>query len=251
MQAYGPGFARLYNTKWHGFAEQVAPLIETFFAAASMGRENKSILDLCCGTGQLARHFLEKGYRVTGLDLSEHMLHYAIENARSYVESGQANFVRGEASRFVFEERFGLVISSYDALNHLENEQALRSCFECVHAVCDTCFVFDLNTRTGLNRWNRVNIDDSSEDTFVITRGHYDGEGDKAWNTVTGFVRLPNGVYERCDETAFNFVFDLDAVKNTLLELGWKSVHFARIEELNTPISEPENEQRVWIVASK
>jgi SAM-dependent methyltransferase len=251
MQAYGKGFAKVYNLRWFSFAKQVAPLILGFYAATPIGQENKTVLDLCCGTGHLAVHFLEKGYRVVGLDLSDHMLHYARENARRYIETGLATFIQGDASNFTLDERFGLVVSTYDALNHLENEQVLRRCFQCVYAVCDGYFIFDLNTRRGLNHWNSIQVDDGGEDILIINRGIYDGQSEKAWTKITAFLRLPNGLYERVDETVFNTVFEMERVKDALLEVGWKKAYFARIQDLKTPLDEPEKEGRVFIVASK
>lgn len=115
MQAYGQGFARVYNLRWSDFARQVAPLILDFCESTPIGQKHRTVLDLCCGTGHLAVYFLEKGFRVVGLDLSEHMLHYARENARYYIDSGQAAFVQGDASNFTLDERFGFVVSTYDS----------------------------------------------------------------------------------------------------------------------------------------
>jgi SAM-dependent methyltransferase len=251
MQAYSEGFARAYNLRWSGFASQVAPLILDFYADIAPGREHKAVLDLCCGTGQMAVHFLEKGYRVVGLDLSDHMLHFARENALQYVEAGQAVFMQGDASNFTLDERFGLVVSTFDALNHLGNEQELRGCFECVYAVSTGYFIFDLNTRRGLRRWNSIQVDDSDENALIIIRGVYDGISDKAWTKISGFLQLPDGLYQRFDETAFNTVFDMEKVKDALLDVGWKNAYFARIQDLKTPLDEPELEGRVFIVASK
>lgn len=251
MQAYSQGFARVYNLRWSGFATQVAPLILDFYATTPIGQENKSVLDLCCGTGHLAVHFLEKGYKVVGIDLSEHMLTYAKENAHQYIETGQAKFIQGDASDFTLDERFGLVVSTFDALNHLENEQTLSKCFHCVHTISNGYFIFDLNTRSGLRRWNNIQVDESSEDALIITRGIYDDKSDKAWTRINGFIRMPNGLYERFEEIAFNTLFEMEKVKQALLETGWKNVYFARIQDLKTPLAEPEKEGRVFIVASK
>ncbi|MBE0697995.1 MAG: class I SAM-dependent methyltransferase, partial [Anaerolineaceae bacterium] len=68
MQAYGSSFARVYNLRWTAFSTQVAPRIRTYYESTPFGRENQHMLDLCCGTGQLALHFLDHGYQVTGLD---------------------------------------------------------------------------------------------------------------------------------------------------------------------------------------
>ena len=52
-----------------------------------------------------------------------------------------------------------------------------------------------------------------------------------------GFVRMPNGLYERFEETVFNTVFEMERVKKALLDVGWKNVYFARIQDLKTPSS--------------
>ena len=249
MQAYNCGFARIYNQKWVGFAQHVAPKILDFYANIELSRHHKSVLDLCCGTGQLAHFFLENGYRVTGIDLSKHMLKYAIENTAQYIESGQACFIEGDASCFQLQERFGLVVSTFDALNHLHDIHALKSCFECVRSVCDGIFVFDLNTRHGLNRWNSFFIDESREDMLIITQGIYDGISDKAWTRINGFIQVKDGLYQRFEETSFNTAFNLTEVKSLLLDVGWKAVYFARLEDLNTSISDPENENRIFVIA--
>jgi predicted TPR repeat methyltransferase len=97
---------------------------------------------------------LERGYRVSGLDLSEAMLDHARTNASMFVQAGQAHFVQADASAFTLDERFGLVVSTYDALNHLASLEALQRCFASVYAVTQDggTFVFDLNTRVGLKR---------------------------------------------------------------------------------------------------
>jgi SAM-dependent methyltransferase len=253
MQAYGQGFARVYNSRWSGFAQRVAPLIHDFYAATPIGQRSKTVLDLCCGTGQLAAYFLTNGFRVVGIDLSEQMLVYAKENARRYLESGQARFQHGDVSDFRLDECFGLVVSTFDSLNHLDSEFALERCFQCVRAVSEGYFIFDLNTRTGLRRWNGIQVDDSCEDALIINRGIYDGQGERAWTKITGFARGSDGSYERFDETAFNTAFELEKVKNLLLDVGWKRIWFARVEDLQSPltVTEAEKEPRAFVVASE
>jgi len=45
--------------------------------AERLVRTSGNVLDLCCGTGLLAKHALEGGLSVTGVDLSPHMLDVA------------------------------------------------------------------------------------------------------------------------------------------------------------------------------
>jgi SAM-dependent methyltransferase len=252
MQAYSNKvFARVYSARCSGLARRLAPLICDFYERTEVAEGSKSILDLGCGTGQLILYFLSRGYKAVGIDLSEHMLSVAEENACQYVQSGHARFVQADASDFTLDERFGLVVSTDDALNHLEDEQSLQRCFQCVRAVNDGYFIFDLNTRRGLRQCNNILLDDSTEDTVLINRGIYDGNGSRAWTSFTGFLRTPSGLYERFDETLFNTIFQMEAVKNMLLESGWSEVRFCRIWDLGSSLlpCESENEGRVLIVA--
>ena len=121
MQAYNQSFARVYDLRWTGFARQIAPLILDFYSTTAVGQKNKTVLDLCCGTGQLALLFLEKGFRIVGIDLSKPMLFFAEGNARKYIESGQARFIQGDASDFSLDEKFGLVVSTSRMKINFEN----------------------------------------------------------------------------------------------------------------------------------
>jgi SAM-dependent methyltransferase len=250
MQAYGAGFARVYNQLWTGFARDIAPCIFDYYSRQEIASENRSVLDLRCGTGQLSLYFLEHGYRVTGLDLSEAMISFAKINAHPFVEAGQAHFVQANAADFALDETYGLVVSTFDALNHLPDLDTLRGCFQSVHNVSAQGgkFIFDLNTREGLKRWNHINIQENDE-MLVVNRGIYSG-GDKAYVRINGFIRDEDGRYSRFEETVYNVAFDLAHVRDLLLNTGWQDAHFARIDDLAVPLEEPEREGRIFVVVS-
>ena len=252
MQAYGPAFARAYNEKWSFFAQRIAPIIRAFYESTPAGQAHRSLLDVCCGSGQLAGHFLEHDYRVTGLDLSEGMLRHARENNTPYVESGQARFLCADAAAFTLDSQFGLVVSTFDALNHLPDKEALCGCFASVYPLLlpGGFFIFDLNTRAGLARWNEINVRDMP-DSLIINRGIYDEQGDRAWVRITGFMRTESGLYERFEETAYNTAFDLAWVRDALLQAGWRSVYVCRGDNLHAPVADPEAEERAFFVAQK
>jgi hypothetical protein len=86
---------------------------------------------------------------------------------------------------------------------------------------------------------------------LIITRGIYDGHADRAWTRISGFVKKEDGSFARFDETAFNTVFDLIKVRDEVLRAGWVKAYFARVQNLTDPIDEPEQEGRVFIVASR
>ncbi|MEH2088172.1 class I SAM-dependent methyltransferase [Nostoc sp.] len=73
-------YARIYNERNGQSLCEMAlqPLEKLLLPHLSPGAH---ILDLCCGTGQLAQQLNLKGYKVTGIDISEGMLDYAQKNA--------------------------------------------------------------------------------------------------------------------------------------------------------------------------
>jgi SAM-dependent methyltransferase len=252
VQAYNPAFARIYNARWASFALNAAPRLRAFYESTSPGENNRDLLDLCCGTGQLALHFLDNGYRVTGLDLSDAMLDYARQNAAPYLLAGQARFVQGDAAHFEFDERFGLVLSTFDALNHLPGWDALKGCFLSVFSVLTPggIFIFDLNTPLGLRRWTGISVEDSPE-LMLVTRSLFDEVTGRAFTRISGFVQAENDLYERFEETAYEVPFELEEVKQALMETGFLNVCFAKLQDLSVPLSNPEQESRVFIIAEK
>ena len=250
MQAYSPAFARVYNLKWPRFAHSIAPYLLDFYGNFPTRQRQLPILDLCCGTGQLATHFLEKGYSVVGIDLSEPMLAYARENNQQFLQTGQVSFIQADASDFTLPQQFGLVVSTYDALNHLASEADLYKCFDCVSKVNSDAFVFDLNTRTGLAHWNNISVEEF-DDIVLITRGLFDPSNPRAWTNISGFILESDGKYSRFSESVFSLVLEMEKVRQALLSAGWRQVHFAKIQDINTPLSDPEKEPRVFVVARK
>jgi ubiquinone/menaquinone biosynthesis C-methylase UbiE len=252
-QSYGPLMSRVYNQKSINIALYAAHLVEAFYKATLIGQHNKSVFDLCCGTGQLALHFLKQGYRVTGLDLSRDMLHYAEENCHDYVNTSQACFIHGNATNFILYDQFGLVVSTYDALNHLESFDALQSCLASVFRIMANggYFIFDMNTRLGLqNNWNDATVQEE-EGIFALTQATYDSQSDRGYCSTIGFIRNEEGLYERFCHVNINTVFDMVAVQKALLAAGWSEAYCAHWKDLRTPINNPEEEQRVVFVARR
>jgi SAM-dependent methyltransferase len=252
MQAYTSHFANVYNQKWAGFAIQFAPRILDYYRRAPISQQNQTLLDVCCGTGQLATYFLEQGYHVIGIDSSEGMLQHAAANNTTYVQTGQARFIQADATAFILDTQVELAVSTFDALNHLEDEAALRRCFGCVFAALREggVFIFDLNTRAGLRQWNSISVEDT-EDALIVNRGFYDEQANRAAVRISGFLRSADGSYERFEEMAYETAFDLSMVRGDLLQAGWHEVYFARGQDLATPVAEPENERRICVVARK
>lgn len=252
-EVYGKIFAYVYNKKWTDFIEKTGPSILNFYSNQSVSKKNKRILDLCCGTGQLASIFLKKGYNVTGIDLSENMLYYAKENNKKYVKKSKAEFIKGNASDFSLNKKYGLVVSTYDSLNHLEDEKSLKKCFQLVYKVLSKggFFIFDLNTLVGIKKnWRKTSFIDDQEMTIKI-KGSFNEKENRGSTSISGFVRKKDGSYERFTEVIFNKCFEMYKVKKLLNKAKFEEIYFAKVDDLSKPIENPEEENRVFIIAKK
>jgi len=248
--AYGRVYAGVYDQKWTDFAVRAAPRLYEYATSLTSGGEHRTVLDIGCGTGNVLLYFLDKGYEGTGLDLSPHMLEHARRNCSTHVEQGRARFFEADATSFTVDSPSDVALATFDMYNHLPDYQHLELALAAARRAVSSggVFLFDLVTRRGMYRWNIIEVDDS-EGSLVISRGIYDGQGEKAHYRHTGFVERSDGLYERFDETGSMSVYDLEQVRQALIGAGWSFVHFARPDALESPLDAPENENRVFVVA--
>jgi len=131
-------FAWLYNQEFTIFSENIFPLLKDI--AQERLPDGARVLDLCCGTGQLARVLIENGYRVTGIDGSSKMLDFAKNNAPS------AEFITDDARTFQLPPVYDAVFATFDSLNHIMNLEELKQTFNNVERclIKGGIFIFDM-----------------------------------------------------------------------------------------------------------
>ena len=142
--------AWVYNRYWGGrFLQTSLAALENLVLAHLP--ENATVLDVCCGTGQLAQSLLKRGFKVTGIDGSREMLKYARHNAPG------GTFILDDARTFTLSSAFHLAVSMFDSLNHVLSLRELTDVFANVRsALLDGgFFLFDLITEKGYQtNWN-------------------------------------------------------------------------------------------------
>ena len=82
--------------------------------------QGSSILDLCCGHGRHAIPLAQRGYMVTGLDLSEVFLREAEKEALA--KAVHVDFLHADMRNIPFENEFDAVINIFTAFGYLENQ---------------------------------------------------------------------------------------------------------------------------------
>lgn len=96
------------------------------FAAEAPGR----VLELACGTGRISIPIAEAGGRITGLDLSEHMLARCRQKLRNLPQEvrDRIHLVQSSMTDFSLDDSFDLVIAPFHAFQHLIDVEDQLAC---------------------------------------------------------------------------------------------------------------------------
>ena len=105
----------------------------------------KNILNLGCGTGKHDFIFSEKGYDVTGVDMSAGMIELAKEGAKERNLQGNLNFLEGDIRQIRLESQFDVVLALFHVMSYQTSNKDLLSAFETAytHLKPGGIFIFD------------------------------------------------------------------------------------------------------------
>ncbi|MFQ5616033.1 MAG: class I SAM-dependent methyltransferase [Anaerolineales bacterium] len=213
-------FAWVYNQHWGGFAPLVLPTLKEL--VLDQLPEGARILDVCCGTGQLAQLLTGQGFQVTGVDGSEEMLHFARQNASA------AAFILADARDFDAGTGFDAALSTFDSLNHVMSIEDLTGVFRNVRAALADggVFVFDLNMDNSFqDRWQgSFGI---VEDAYVVVmRNKYNARRMTGYAFVTMLFQDESNPtsWTRTDLTLTQRNYSEEEVRAALMTAGFAGV---------------------------
>lgn len=178
--------------------------------------EGARLLDLCCGTGQLAAALAHRGYALTGVDNSEQMLRYARRNAPA------VEFFKADARSFKLPNSYDAIVSTFDSLNHFLTLEELAAVFrQARQALAPTgWFLFDMNVERGfLSHW-RDYFAIVEKNEVCVLRGEYDPERKIGQYDITMFRRRGK-MWQRADTTISERCYEEREIKRELKKAGF------------------------------
>lgn len=121
---YGAELARVFDIMYQGFIDYSEEF--EFYATRAKKYDIQSILEIGCGTGNLAKFFIESFNSYMGLDLSEHMLQLARE------KNLNGHFKLADMRSFFTDTKFEMAIIPGRSSSYLLSDTDLSNTFECI-----------------------------------------------------------------------------------------------------------------------
>lgn len=212
-------FAWFYDRYWNEEFHRLAfPILERIWLPRL--EPGARILDVCCGTGYLARLLAERGFAVAGIDASAEMSAYARRNVPG------AEFHVGDAAAFQAPGEFDAAVSTFDSVNHILDLDALTAAFRntagALQPGAPFCFdvLFEAAYKTG---WGENFALVREDHVLVITGSGYNPHDRIAQCTITMFRQL-DGAWRRADSTVRERCYTAAEIDSALSEAGFGEV---------------------------
>lgn len=209
----------------------------------------KTVLDLGCGTGQITVLLCEKGYDVTGADISEEMLSVAYDKA---LKAGvNPFFICQDMRELTLPAPYDLIVSLCDCINYITNKNDLKKVFKNCRAALNKngLFIFDLNTPYKLREILGDNTFCQTTDTAAFTcENCFDEETGICEYYLNLFSQNPDLTYSRYEEFHYERAYETEEITALLREAGLKLLEIADAETLDSPT---ETTERIYYIARK
>ncbi|MBN1971740.1 MAG: methyltransferase domain-containing protein [Candidatus Delongbacteria bacterium] len=183
------------------------------------GGERTNVLSIACGTAEELSYFHQLGYQIEGLDISEGMLEVAREKLPF------AEFHHSNMTNFSLEDKFDNIVSTFDSINYILDDEELEKCFRSVHKNLNRegLFLFDFNTLyTFIHEWEGVRSE-IGDDYEIIYESKFNYDNMIADVDIRFYMKNEDGVdffEERHREKGYTY----DMIKKSLIKSGFKVI---------------------------
>lgn len=231
-------FSKFYDAVM-GDRVKTSDLLSDLICESNSNAQN--MLELACGTGAVLKHFA-KDYKVSGLDLSKGMLDVAKK------EVPQAKLYQQSMADFIVPEKFDVILSVFDSINHLTKFSDWKKLFANAqkHLNEKGVFIFDINTEKKLQRVIKETPGVREFDKNLMIMNVTDaGRGLSNWN-VKIFEHKKGKSYELHEEDINEVSFPKEKILNALKPL------YRSVKTVDTDKTHPKKKaERFFFICKK
>jgi SAM-dependent methyltransferase len=191
--------------------------------AFRFGVSGRRLFDAACGTGKSFVPFLERGYAVTGCDISAAMV------ARARAKAPAAELFVADIRALEPVGSFDLVTCLDDSLNYLIDDGDLEAALGSLapSLAPDGVLVFDVNTLSTYRTTFACDMTLDGPDAFLAWRGRCEGDeepGCVAELVIEAFAETGGGTYERITTRHLQRHHPRERVESALAAAGLRAV---------------------------
>lgn len=240
------GFADVYDrlmadVNYEAWADFYIQMMSAF------GIREGKLCECACGTGNLTIPFHQRGFQVTGVDLSQEMLWVAAQKARA---AGVAiPFVRQDMRELRLHRPMDAVLATCDGVNYLETLEDVKKFFLAANGALRPGggLFFDVSTPWKLERLlgDRTLCEDM-DDVAYMWHNLYNKQKRLIDMHLTIFVRQEGGLFKRIEEEQRQRGHSADELVDMLHQTGFDRVMVFG----NAKLEQPKAEEQRWHIAA-
>ncbi|HIT31509.1 MAG TPA: methyltransferase domain-containing protein [Candidatus Enterenecus stercoripullorum] len=208
--------------------------------------EIRSVAELACGTGSLAKLLAQRGYQVTAVDRSADMLCQADQKCQGL----DVLFLCQDLSQLRLLQPVDAAVCCLDSLNYITRPAQLRQALRRVHQALKPggLFLFDVKTPEALEGADGQIYLDETNEVYCVWRGEYFPRLRICGYGIDLFVRQSDGTWQRTGEYHQEYAYTMQELESWLEEAG-----FTRIKQYgNLRMTPPRRgEERVFFTAER
>lgn len=226
---FGREYSELYNVlyeakDYNAECDFIQALIKKY------ATKSVSILDLGCGTGGHLIPFIERRYKVSGIDISPHMIDIA--RKRCADANITANLMTGDIRTFSIDEKFDIGLSLFAVLSYITEDKDLTAAFRNVHTHLNPkgTLIFDVWHGLGiiknkpLERIKR--FENGAQEIIRLTEPIHDSQRNLIHINFDLIAIEKNIVIDRVQEKHTVRYFFEEEIQEMLNRVGFSSVSF-------------------------
>ncbi|MFW9919694.1 MAG: class I SAM-dependent DNA methyltransferase [Candidatus Thorarchaeota archaeon] len=162
MEQYGK-FAEWYDIMYNWYDHSAdCDYLEAILQRYST-KKAVTLLDIGCGTGTHALELEKRGYKVSGIDISEGQIARAKEKS---IQSPTIEYHVADMRQFKLEQKFDASVSFFGSMGYVTGEGEIERALECIHSHLHDggLFVFEFWNARGVipnnSSWLKAEKDD-------------------------------------------------------------------------------------------
>lgn len=247
MEQYG-AFSALYDVlmadvDYDRWANLIATLIKENYSSG----HDLRVLDCASGTGAIAVRLAKMGYSVTGADISDDMLRYAIEKSRRM--GLRVPFVRMDMRKIALHKKQHVITCCCDGVNYLTSVKDVGAFFASAreYLLDNGLLLFDVSTRYKLSEviGCRQMGEDREECTY-LWENMYDPKSHLIEMDLHFFVPSEvSGMWKRFDEKHIQRAHTVAELEKCAGECGFSVL---KVIDFDTGTEPGETTERVQFV---